>query len=308
MIFLVLLALALAYLSPRVLAQPPAILGRLPLLAPVSPSVLTPPAPWRAATVHPTGSGRATLALGRAEIRRLLRSPLFLAALALALITAAAPGERTEFTMFNDFALGGPAALWCGLVCYFAGNLAATRARRGGVTEMLAPTPLSMRGHVLALALAGVAAFAVFLVVFLAGYVYWWDIRDVAITRPTIWHVMSTPMQVLGGFTLGVLVGTWAPWRGVAPAGFFALVTAHFALADHGAVAWGAYIEYARWPDQGGGFLTMSPAWHLLYMGLLSAMAVVGALVWLPGPRRGLLVLGAALTLAAAAAGVAQLP
>ncbi|HVF04859.1 MAG TPA: hypothetical protein VNA20_08470 [Frankiaceae bacterium] len=305
-IVLVLLVVVLTYVRPRVLAQPPGVLARLPMLAPVPASALTPPAPWRATAVRAMPAWPATLALARTETRRVLLSPLFTAAVVITVLNAVVMRATTEFATFNSFALGGPAAFWAGLICYFAGHAAASRSRRSGTGEMFAPAPLSPRLRILALALASLVAGAVIFVLLLAGYLYWWDVRDIAFTRPTIWHLLSTPVQVVGGFTFGVMLATWAPWRGVAPAGFFGLVAVHVILSNTGNPAWGAFYEYAKWPDQGGGFETLSAAWHLAYMALLCAMAVVGAMVWLPGRRRGLLALGAALTLGALGAGLAQ--
>ena len=306
-IILVLLVVVLTYVRPRVLAQPPGVLARLPMLAPVPASALTPPAPWRATAVRATPAWPATLALARAEARRALLSPLFAAVVVITLLNALVVAGTGEFELFNSFALGGPAAFWAGLICYFAGHAAASRDRRSGTGETFAVTPLSPRLRILALALASLAVGAAVLVLLLVGYVYWWDVRDVAFARPGPWHLLSTPVQVVGGFTFGVMLATWAPWRGVAPAGFFGLVAVHVILSNTGNAGWGAFFEYAKWPDQGGGFETLSPAWHLAYMALLSGMAVVGAMVWLPGRRRGLLALGAALTLGALGAGLAQL-
>jgi hypothetical protein len=307
-IVLVVMAVLVVYLRPRALANPPGLLARLPQLAPVPPGALSAPAAWRAAAVDRVPAARAALALAGVETRRLIRSPLFAAAFALIVVNVVAPGSDREFDIFNAFALAGPAGLWCGLICYFAGNLAATRARRHGAAETFGAGPLSPRLRVLALVVPALVASLLFFLVLLAGVTYWYDVREVPFARPGPWHLLSLPVQVLGGFTLGVMVATWAPFRGVAPAVFFALVTVHVVLANEDASAWGAYVTYARWPDQGGGFEPISPGWHLLYMVLLCAMAVVGALVWLPGRRRGLLTLGAALTLSAIGAGLAQHP
>ena len=308
MIFLIVAVVALVYLRPRLLANPPAVLARLPMLAPVPPSALTPPAPWRASAVHRLSPARSVLALGRVETRRLLGSPLFVVAFGMTVLNCALPGAPTEFNVFNAFAAGGQASLWCGLLLFFAGNLAGTRDRRNGTTETFGAAPLPPRLRVLALTVAALVAGAVLLAVFVAGWVYWWDVRELAVTRPGLAHLLSLPLQVVGGITLGVMVSTWAPWRGVAPAVVFALVAAHIALSNAGVPEWGAYLEYVRWPDQGGGFRPVSAAWHSAYLALLSAMAVVGALVWLPGRRRALLAFGAVLTLATFGAGLAQFP
>ena len=308
MIFVIIAAVALVYLRPRLLANPPAVLARLPMLAPVPPSALTPPAPWRASAVHRVSPVRSVLALGRVETRLLLRSPLFMAAFAMTLLNGLLFGELTEFNVFNSFGAGGSAALWCGLLLFFAGNLAGTRDRRGGATETFAAAPLPPRLRVLALTVAALVAGALLLAALVAGWVYWWDVRELPFARPGLEHLVSLPLQAVGGLTLGVMVSTWAPWRGVAPAVVFALVAVHIALANAGVPEWGAYLEYVRWPDEGGGFRPVSAAWHSAYLALLCAMAVVGALVWLPGRRRGLLAFGALLTLATFGAGLAQFP
>ncbi len=284
-------------------------LGRLRWLVPVTASALQPAARWAptAVTTYPSGLA-AVLALGRREIRHLLLSPLFVAGLIFTIWGAWQIRDDDWSSVYNAAANSGPAALLWAPLSFFVGNTLASRGRRDGAEEIYGALPMSRRQRVLALALAAVAAGLVALAVQAGVNVFYFTVRDTAVpATPGIWEVLVTPLGMVGGVALGVMVGVWAPWRGVPVLVFFLLVAAVGVLGgDVNQPLLTPYVEFANW--EGKGLIAGSRAWHFAYVGFLDAMAIVGALVWLPGRRRGLLALGAAVTLGAIVAGTLQLP
>jgi hypothetical protein len=123
------------------------------------------------------------------------------------------------------------------------------------------------------------------------------------------------PVAGLGGPLLGVLVGTWAPFRGSALVGVVLLLLATSAPASSPArVFWRALPPWSALVDENavhGKVVSstlvphLSPTWDLAYVTLLCTLGVVAALLRHPGGRRTLLWTGGALVVAAAGALVA---
>ena len=117
-------------------------------------------------------------------------------------------------------------------------------------------------------------------------------------------------IAALGGPLLGVLIATWAPFRGsalLAVVGIFFLCEA----ASHWAVPWSVVPPWAALVDEhvADGVVAssnfwpgVSQVWYAVYALLMCGLAAVGAMLRDPVGRRPLLWTGAALAFAAAGA------
>jgi hypothetical protein len=117
-------------------------------------------------------------------------------------------------------------------------------------------------------------------------------------------------ISALGGPLLGVLIATWAPFRGsalIAVVGIIVLCEA----ATHWSVPWRVVLPWAALEDEHvtNGILTgstfvpgVSEVWYAVYALLMCGVAAVGAMLRDPMDRRPLLWIGAVLTVAAAGA------
>ena len=117
-------------------------------------------------------------------------------------------------------------------------------------------------------------------------------------------------VAALGGPLLGVLIATWAPFRGsalLAVVGIFYLCEA----ATHWPVPWSVVPPWAALVDEhaSDGVVTssdfwpgVSQVWYAVYALLMCGLAAVGAMLRDPVDRRPLLWTGAALAAAAAGA------
>jgi hypothetical protein len=117
-------------------------------------------------------------------------------------------------------------------------------------------------------------------------------------------------ISALGGPLLGVLIGTWAPFRGsalLAIVGIFFLCEA----ATHWPMPWRVALPWSALADDrviDGAVVSstfvpgVSEAWFAVYALLMCGLAAVGAMLRDPVGRRPLLWTGAALAVAAAGA------
>jgi len=118
------------------------------------------------------------------------------------------------------------------------------------------------------------------------------------------------PVATLGGPLLGVLVGTWAPFRGSALV-FVVLLVVGADLLSTADSPWRALPAWAVLDEEhapGGTIVSstltphVAPVWYLAYVVLLCALAVVGILLHQRQGRRPLLWSGSGVLLAAAGA------
>lgn len=237
------------------------------------------------------------LVLAAQEGRRMALHPVVLVGLLLWAGTTAlgVNGPRDAFEMVTS------AVTWFfGVPVLFAANLTASRDRRAGSTEMLAPAAVPHQVRVQALCLAALVPAAASLAVVLVAHAVQQSLgRYLAV--PDAWHLLTGPVSVLGGALLGVMVARWLPVPGAAALVVVGLVAWNVATSNGPAhyQPLGTYVTWALWSDSGAGwagFMPGSPAWHVGYLLGLSAMAATGAL--LPGARSrpAVLAVGAALT------------
>lgn len=250
------------------------------------------------------------LVLGWQEGRRLALHPvsiLGLGALLVTMLAFADDGAREAF----DNVTAMPTWFY-GVAVYFAAHLVATRDRRAHSGEWLAALPASTRVRVTGLCLAALVPTAICTAVVAVGHAVLLSTESYFIA-PTFWHLAQAPVTVLGAALLGTMVARWTSVPGAA-----LLVMVVMVLVD----AWlnsrpetvqtlATYVPWTAWPQSGtawAGLIDGSPAWHVAYLLSLCGMAAAGAFLRGTGLTRPALLAGAAMTLAAVATGLLQLP
>jgi len=246
--------------------------------------------------------------------------PVVVAGVVLSVAWAAIPAVRDS--PYVSQAPGTPFNVYIGLVTLpsfllgpltlFATSLLASRERRAGTTEILAAVPASARTQTLGLLIAPAGPAALAAVVAAAQVAVFRAFGLVPSRWPTIEELAIHPTMVLGGGMLGVAVARWLPVPGGTALIMFLLVATYPAGAALGRDSWMSFaplMDLATTEDfQHVTYFPGSVAWHVAYLLCLDAMAAIAALLATPGPKRGLLTIGAGAALAAAAAGWAQLP
>ena len=265
-------------------------------------------------------SSAATLReLAAADALRYARHPVFLLGLVLSLglnglwLATAREPDPSAATILPAFFLG--------VFGFVVGHRLATSMRR--TDEIVGALPSSRRRRTLSLCLAcvvpllaGVLCTVESLVVtaayppvpvpadapmFWFGQAPWFDVTA---------SLLAGTVACLGGPLLGVVVGTWAPFRGSALLGAVVLLVG-CTLALDLPLPWRVVPPFASLVDEKavhGDVVSstlvpgVSPPWYLLYVVLLCALGVVLALLRDPQGRRPLLWTAAALVVAAAGA------
>lgn len=248
------------------------------------------------------------VALGRAEAWRMVRHPVALVGLALGALVLVSVGNDSPVEAF-DAPTTGP-TWFVGVFMFFAANLVATRDRRADAEELLAAAPADRFTRTLATVVAALGpalVTAVAVVVAVGTY----ELLGFFEVRPGFWHLAQGPVSVLGGALLGIMVGRWAPYPGVALLVMVAMYV--WNNVTTGTTGWepvGTFMAWAVYTDDGswGGFVPGSPFWHVVYLAALCGMAAVGALLRDVPKRLPLLTAGALLTVSAVLSGWAALP
>lgn len=248
--------------------------------------------------------------LGLQEGRRIALHPLSLVGAALVLavfLTQSREGARDAF----ETVVGLPTFFY-GVLVFFAAHLVASRDRRSGTTELLAPLPSAATARVAALCVAALVPTAVCVAfVLVADEVTAAD--GLYAVAPSAWHLAQPPLTVLGAALLGTMVARLTSVPGVALLVMVAMVLVDAWLDSRPDV--GLLSTYVIWPEYGPGGSTAwwgiqpgSAPWHVAYLASLCGMAASGA--FLREARRTWLVLlvGAACTACAVGTGIAQLP
>ncbi len=245
--------------------------------------------------------------LGASEVRRLVRHPVFLGCLAFIVITAGVdlrPGPREAYSVVT-----GISTFFIGPFTFFAANLLASRDRRDRTEEWLSALPAGRQQRTAAAQLACIGPVAVATLLMLVAYVGFSAV-GLFVRDPHPLEMLATPLGVLGGGLLGVMVARWAPWPGAAALVMVALVAVHVSLSERFMLL-GAYVEFARWGEpswEWAGVIDGSRGWHVVYLAALCAMAATGALLVDARRRRPVLAVGGVLTACAVVTGWAQLP
>ncbi len=258
------------------------------------------------------GATRAMVALALAEARRLVRHPaVIFAVLWTTVIGYVETGEdiRASYSLIT-----GLYGFFLGPFTFVAAHLVASRDRRNDVDTVTDVLPMSARARTGALlgAVAIGPAVATALLTLATRVVV--DLRGVEFpVQPTLWEMATSPLMVLGGGWLGIMVARWVPWTPAATLVLVALVAFHVWVSnrpDDRYYLLGAYVDWPRWGDGEGwyGRIPGSETWHVAYLLALCGMAACGALVATRGRRLPWLALGAVCTVAAVVAGMVQLP
>lgn len=252
----------------------------------------------------------AVLRLARVEGRRMLLHPVHLA-LVLAVLAVGVTDD--PLTVFRQPAAAKEALdtvfiLYYGLVVYFSANLVASSARRSGADTQFDATPLTGQARTAASCLgvlaptgvAGLAAVVIHAVTY-GGAVVLPDALSPA-------ELLVIPLYTLGAGLLGIAVARWLPWPGM-PLGVMVALFMWVAVADgHGNWAWSmpwtASYAIVEQPALLGG----SQVWHTVYLGGLTTLAGVAAVLPHRRRRRGLLATGVLVAAATLVAGTLQLP
>ena len=272
------------------------------------------------APARPQPAPAATLReLAVADALRYARHPVFLLGLLLTLglnglwLATAREPDPSASTILPAFFLG--------VFGFVVGHRLTTSMRRTG--ELVGALPSSQRRRTLSLCVACV-------VPFLAGVLC--TVESLVITAayppvpvpadaPMFWFghapwvdvmalLLAGTLACLGGPLLGVVVGTWAPFRGSALLGAVLLLLVCTYALDL-PLPWRVMPPYAALVDERavhGDVVSstlvpgVSPPWYLLYVVLLCALGVVVALLRDREGRRPLLWAAAALAVGAAGA------
>jgi hypothetical protein len=245
--------------------------------------------------------------LGATEVRRLVRHPVFLGCMAFIVITAGVdlrPGPREAY-----YVVTGMSTFFIGPFTFFAANLLASRDRRHRTEEWLSALPAGREHRTGAALVACIGPVALATLLMLVAYVGF-SAAGLFVRNPHPLEMLTTPLGVLGGGLLGVMVARWAPWPGAAALVMVALVAVHVSLPERFMLL-GAYVEFARWGEtlpEWAGVIDGSRGWHVVYLAALCAMAATGALLVDARRRLPVLAVGGVFTACAAVAGWAQLP
>jgi len=242
-------------------------------------------------------------ALGLVQARHLARHPWVLVGVGLAVLVMQYGLRGPEGNGLAALTQAVP--FYLGPAAFFAANLAASRDRRAGTSELVTASPTTSRRRASGalLAVGGPVLLALGLVG-AAGAAHWISGAG-GPPRATVADVASGPLVVCGGGLLGVATAYWAPFR-TAPI----LVMAGLVLwCQAGRMEWQLLTPYVEVPAaDAGARVPGSMAWHDLYLGCLALLAATAALLATPGPRRWLLIAGVVLAAGAALAGWRQLP
>lgn len=265
----------------------------------------------RITTAAPTRSLLPALTVQ--EARRLTLHPVMLAAFALllfnvgdAVVTGTIPREAFE-------TVSSMSSFFVGVFGILAANLVATRDLRAGSVELLTPAPGRPGERVAALCLASFVPALLALVIGVATNIYL--VADGRfVEAPGAWHLVQGPATVVGGCSLGIMLGVWLPARGTAVIALVAMVAANVWLAgvgEHGAL-YGPMVSWAAWdpifPTDWDGLLAGDPAGHLVYVLGLAGMAAAAALVRVADRRTVPVLLGLGSVALAVLGGIVQLP
>ena len=258
----------------------------------------------------PVPSLRVAAALAVPEAWRIVRHPVALVGLTLHLVVFASLADNGPRDAFDVNSTGS--TFFYGVFVYFAVNLVASRTRREGSRELLAPLAAGKHERTLALCLASLGPTLLNIVITAAGYLML-ELRGLFEVQPTFWHLAQGPLTVLGAALLGVMVARWAPYPGMALVVMVAMFAGNIWLSNDGNGDGGLLGTYMAWAVYGPGtawygLYPGSPAWHVAYLASLCAMAAAGALLRTTPHRWRVLSLGAVATACAVAAGWAQLP
>jgi len=261
------------------------------------------------ATWSPVASLAVAAQLAGPEAWRIVRHPIALAGLGLHFLIFAAIADNGPRDAFEVLSTGS--TFFYGVFTYFAANHVATRTRRSGSAELLAPLPAGEHERTLGLCLAALGPMLLNCLGNGAGYLVL-EARGLFEVHPTFWHVAQGPATVLGAGLLGVMVARWAPYPGAALVVMVGMFAWNIWTSNDGAdggllgtyVSWAVYGPGNAWYGVHPG----SPAWHVAYLVALCAMAAAGAVLRTTPHRWRVLALGAAATACAVAAGWAQLP
>jgi hypothetical protein len=268
-----------------------------------------------AATATATAMAAASsvvLRLGLREAWFVTRHPAVLIGTLLTVVLAVTMAE-TPVHSFNAEAILttqvlGPATL-------IAANRCASRDRRAGSSPVVDVCPASIRARTAGsmLAVLGPAGVAVVLggvvpalhVLLGIGTLRW----------PTLAEAAVQPVSVLGAGLVGVLAARWLPCAGSATLALAAVATwsAIGSLSPLVGEIWREFAPFTEMtrgetPNAIEGYFPGSVPWRVGYLLSLDTMATVGALLATPGPKRVLLLCGAAAVTTAAVTGWLQLP
>lgn len=249
--------------------------------------------------------------LGLQEGRRIALHPVALAGAAATVAVFVSQSDNGPRDAY-DTVVGAPTFFY-GVFVYFAAHLVASRDRRSGTGELLAPLPSGAPARIAALCLAALvpallcAAFVLVADASSAG-------RELYAVHPTAWHLAQPPLTVLGGALLGTMVARLTAVPGVALLVMVAMVLTD-AWLDSRPETVGLLATYVTWPEYGQGPTSAwwgiqagSAAWHVAYLLSLCAMAASGAFLREARRRWLVLAVGASCTAAAVLTGLQQLP
>jgi hypothetical protein len=287
---------------------------------------------------RPEDRERVIAALTSSECRRLVRHPVFLAGVALSVLSFVTQPEVTGATAGKHFLsvsvgqayfnLAGWGVLPLAFATLLALNLAALRNRRDRTLDLYASLPSGSRVRTSALLLASTCAFAIALVLVVAAFRYLGAADGLVVAydgramTPSVYELFQGPIVVLLFGVLGVALAAWLPRTGVAVlVAFVGLATEvvfvlwtglqsslHwlFPLANPATFGRaGVTFPPANRADSGlTGFDVSGAGWHLAYLAALGIL--FASLALLRHGSRRLLVGAGGLALAVAVA--ASLP
>lgn len=248
--------------------------------------------------------------LAGSESRRLLRHPVMVGGFALWVSVAVSEIIPGDVAVVQAFELLTAQSFFPGVPALVAAHMLATRDRRAGTLDLLATTPGRAEERVRALCLAAVAPAILALVLNVALFAALMASGAFAET-PSVWHVVQSPLTVLGACLLGTMVGVWLPSAVAAVLTVIVMVGWNVSVAEQDpAQLFAPLVMWADWGPFDGtiwvGYFPGSPAWHLVYVVGLCGMAAAGALFRVAERRRPVVVMGLCAVAVTVAGGILQ--
>lgn len=256
----------------------------------------------------------ATARLAIQETIRLTTHPLVLVGIAASLLWSSSYLTNAPDNPFNVYdGLTQLPCLLLGPLTVIAANMVTSRDRRAGTTEVLLTAPISGRRRTCALLLAPAGPTVITVVLVVVQVAVFRGVNIEPSRWPTSAELAIQRVSVLGGGLLGIMLARWTSFPGTAMITLLALFAVYHAFSFLDPNTWLSYAPYRDLRVAGPNatnisYFVGSMGWHLTYVLLLGAIAAIGALLGTPGPKRGLLVMGACAVAGAVFAGWLQLP
>lgn len=222
-------------------------------------------------------------ALALVEARRLLLHPVMAGGFAIWLLAVGQSLVAGNHVVGVFETVSGGLSFWPGVPAIVAAHMVATRDRRAGSLDLLDTLPGRAQERVRALCLASLAP-ALLGLVLNASLAGWYLARGEFGQTPEVWHVLQSPVTVLGACLLGIMLGVWAPNLLAPVVAMVGLVAFNLYVSERDPERlFGPAMFWADWGPYDGsvwvGLHAGSAFGHVLYLLGLCGLAAAAALL-----------------------------